>query len=115
MQQAIIFTGRRKGIEHYQLLLDKRYISTQYRGEKMDGDHTHFLDDVAKMFAEEIVESRLTFKVGVFKGSIIEENGQRAQVEKLDEPTINYLSQQVLARTLNASEGRAEVIPFMKK
>jgi hypothetical protein len=109
MEKGIIFCGRERNIENYQLLLGLSYFGGEYNFRLED--RREFIQNIAYAFARKIVEQGSSLEIGIFNGWKISSDGKLIQIDKLLD-TIN-LEKRLTEEVTRLSAGKSKtVIPI---
>jgi len=103
--KAMIFAGKEKNIENYQLLIGKDYISAIYQRRRKD--YKEFLEDVSSKFAERITQSRISLELGVLNGEKITQKG----IIKTDKIDTELFELMLTKKVIKLSSGKFLTIP----
>ena len=103
MERAVILTGKTRGVESYQLMVDCSYISASYDGSSQ---RETFYEEISTAFVKRILEEAPPLELGVFNGLRINpetEHGER--IPKLEEQLVAQFSESVCSKLSQAHIG----------
>lgn len=106
MERGIVFCGREKNIEIYQLLLGLHYFGGEYYfGLKNRGE---LIQEITSNFARKIIEEDSLLEIGIFNGGKISSDGKLIKIDKLLD-TIN-LEKRLTEEVTKLSTGKSKTI-----